>query len=32
VLGYVLQGETPHLTRQLGAAFILAGVWLVGMR
>ncbi len=32
VLGFVLLGETPHLTRLLGAGFILAGVWLVGMR
>lgn len=32
VLGFVLLGETPHLTRLLGAGFILVGVWLVGMR
>lgn len=31
-LGFVLLGETPHLTRLLGAGFILVGVWLVGMR
>ena len=31
-LGFVLLGESPHLTRLLGAAFILVGVWLVGMR
>lgn len=32
VLGFILLGETPHLTRLLGAGFILVGVWLVGMR
>lgn len=32
VLGFVLLGEPPHQTRLLGAGFILAGVWLVGMR
>jgi drug/metabolite transporter (DMT)-like permease len=31
-LGFVLLGETPHMTRMLGAGFILVGVWLVGMR
>lgn len=31
-LGFILLGETPHLTRMLGAGFILVGVWLVGMR
>jgi drug/metabolite transporter (DMT)-like permease len=31
-LGFMLLGETPHLTRLLGAGFILVGVWLVGMR
>jgi multidrug transporter EmrE-like cation transporter len=31
-LGFVLLGESPHLTRLVGAGFILAGVWLVGMR
>jgi len=32
LLGFLLLGETPHLTRLLGAGFILAGVWLIGMR
>jgi drug/metabolite transporter (DMT)-like permease len=31
-LGFVLLGETPHMTRLVGAGFILVGVWLVGMR
>jgi drug/metabolite transporter (DMT)-like permease len=31
-LGFLWLGETPHPTRLLGAAFILAGVWLVGLR
>lgn len=31
-LGFILLGETPHLTRLLGVGFILVGVWLVGMR
>lgn len=31
-LGFILLGETPHLTRLVGAGFILVGVWLVGMR
>lgn len=31
-LGFMLLGETPHLTRLLGAGFILVGVWLVGLR
>lgn len=30
--GFVLLGETPHLTRLAGAGCILAGAWLVGMR
>lgn len=32
LLGFLLLGETPHLTRLLGAGFILVGVWLIGMR
>lgn len=32
LLGFLLLGETPHPTRLLGAGFILAGVWLIGMR
>lgn len=31
-LGFVLLGETPHLTWLAGAGFILVGAWLVGMR
>jgi drug/metabolite transporter (DMT)-like permease len=31
-LGFFVLGETPHMTRMLGAAFILAGVWLIGLR
>jgi drug/metabolite transporter (DMT)-like permease len=32
LLGFLLLGEAPHPTRLLGAALILGGVWLIGLR